>query len=259
MEIDLFTFVAQVINFSILVYLLNTFLFSRITKAMDERQAKIAKDISDAEEGKMKALEEERKSALLREKIERSSSELLAKARSDADAARKKYAAVSKAEVDAAKALWYRELYAQKNDFLGSLKDRSGEFMLLAAGKALKDLADEELSQRIAEVFLKKLSKAGKEQEALLREKISASGEPLRVRSSFEIAPGVRADAERIVREKYGYSGKLDFEVNPSVCGVEIIIGGYSVAWCVRDYLKELESELAAVWHDAGKAGEDGK
>ena len=42
MSIDWFTFTAQILNFLVLVWLLTHFLYQPITKAMQERQQKIA-------------------------------------------------------------------------------------------------------------------------------------------------------------------------------------------------------------------------
>ena len=55
MQFDLFTFIAQIINFIILVAVLWKILFKRIIKAMDEREANIRSDIEVAEEKKREA------------------------------------------------------------------------------------------------------------------------------------------------------------------------------------------------------------
>ena len=58
MHIDWFVFLAQIFNFLLLMYLLKRFLFGRIIKAMDDREAKIAARFQEAEELKLKASEE---------------------------------------------------------------------------------------------------------------------------------------------------------------------------------------------------------
>ncbi|MDT8272548.1 MAG: F0F1 ATP synthase subunit B, partial [Desulfomonilia bacterium] len=49
MEIDLFTWGAQIVNFLILVALLRHFLYGRIVHAIDTRQEKIASRWDEAE------------------------------------------------------------------------------------------------------------------------------------------------------------------------------------------------------------------
>ena len=49
MHIDWFVLFCQVFNFLLLVYLLKRFLYGRIIKAMDDREAKIAARFADSE------------------------------------------------------------------------------------------------------------------------------------------------------------------------------------------------------------------
>jgi len=58
MHIDGFVFFCQIFNFLLLMYLLKRFLYGRIIKAMDDREAKIAARFAEAEELKVKANQE---------------------------------------------------------------------------------------------------------------------------------------------------------------------------------------------------------
>ena len=49
MHIDWFVFAAQIFNFLLLMYLLKRFLFGRILKAMDDREAKIVARFAEAD------------------------------------------------------------------------------------------------------------------------------------------------------------------------------------------------------------------
>ncbi len=68
MLIDGFTTIAQVINFLLLVYLLNRFLYAPIIRVMDEREKKIAQTLAQAklaeETAKQHALELEKEKQL---------------------------------------------------------------------------------------------------------------------------------------------------------------------------------------------------
>ena len=58
MEINWFTVIAQIINFLILVWLLKRFLYKPVLNAIDEREKKIAAQLSDAETKKAEAQKE---------------------------------------------------------------------------------------------------------------------------------------------------------------------------------------------------------
>jgi F-type H+-transporting ATPase subunit b len=55
MKINWFTFIAQIINFLILVWLLRHFLYKPILNAVDEREKKIAGQLKDAKADKADA------------------------------------------------------------------------------------------------------------------------------------------------------------------------------------------------------------
>ena len=104
MHIDWFVLFCQIFNFLLLVYLLKRFLFGRIIKAMDDREAKIAARFAEAEELKVKATEAaglyEKRNQLLNEAKEK----MLNEATMAADAKRKELMEKVRVEVDQVKA-----------------------------------------------------------------------------------------------------------------------------------------------------------
>ena len=89
MHLDWFVFFAQIVNFLILVYLLKRFLYGRIVKAMDNREAKIVARYQEAETLKQEA---EKSAALYEEKnriLAEKQEELMNQAVQEAESRRK--------------------------------------------------------------------------------------------------------------------------------------------------------------------------
>ena len=89
MLINWFTVLAQIVNFLILVVLLKFFLYDRIIKAMDEREAKIRARLNEA---KAKAKEAEQEADAFRSRnkeLENKREAMLAQAKEEAEAHRK--------------------------------------------------------------------------------------------------------------------------------------------------------------------------
>ncbi|MCF8123589.1 MAG: hypothetical protein K9K34_14360, partial [Desulfarculaceae bacterium] len=78
MLIDWFTVAAQVVNFLILVWLLKHFLYDRIIKAIDQREADIAARSEEAEAKQDAAARKESELAQRRRELEEQSGSLLA-------------------------------------------------------------------------------------------------------------------------------------------------------------------------------------
>ena len=151
MHIDWFVFLAQIFNFLLLMYLLKRFLYGRIIKAMDDREAKITSRFAEAEDLKIKANEEvelyEKRNRMLHEKKEI----MLNEATMAADAKRKELMDQVRRDVDAVKARWQDMLVREQDAFFYDLRQRAAKQLYATARKALADLADVELEERIVD------------------------------------------------------------------------------------------------------------
>ena len=157
MHIDWFVFSAQIFNFLLLIYLLKRFLYGRIIKAMDDREAKIAARFADAEELKVKANEQaelyEKRNQLLNE----AKDQMLNEATMAADAKRKELMEKVRVEVDQVKTRWQDMLVREQDAFFYDLRQRAAKQLYDTARKALRDLADVDLEERIIDEFLRRI------------------------------------------------------------------------------------------------------
>ncbi len=137
MHIDWFVLFAQIFNFLLLMYLLKRFLYGRIIKAMDDREAKITARFAEAEELKNKANEAaelyEKRNQLLNEKKE----QMLNEATMAADAKRKELMEKVREEVEAVKVRWQDMLVREQDAFFYDLRQRAAKQLYATARKAL--------------------------------------------------------------------------------------------------------------------------
>ena len=248
MEIDLFTFVAQVINFVILTALLNKFLFKAIKKTMDEREAKINGDIEAAEKSRREAALLAETNAGLRHGFEKEREQLMSLAASEAEMRKEEMLRIAKEESQKAKESWKRDLENEKDSFLKGLKSRSMEYVCALADKMLKDLGDEELEERIAAVFVRKIAELSSKEKADFGGFITSEKKPLSISSSFELADATRRKISDAIKNNLDYQGEIVFEIQKGLCGIELKTRGYTLAWNVKDYLAEFEEKLAGVF-----------
>ena len=260
MEIDLFTFIAQVINFSILVWLLDKFLFKRISRAMQERKEKMAALQAGLEKLNSEAEALKDDSAAVNRDIREKAAAMLEKARQEALSEKQALLSGYRNEAEEAKKSWERYLGLEKEAFLAALKERSSAFTLTLAGRVLADLADADLSMKITGVFTGRLRGMAPGLKRSIAEKAGLPGNAVRVASSFVLDEAARAGIISAVYDSLGYSGGIDFMTDPGVCGVELAAGGYKVSWSVREYLKDINDNLEAVWAEKKilKGGDNG-
>jgi len=248
MLIDWFTVGAQLLNFLILVWLLQRFLFKPVRSAIDAREKRIAGELAEAAsklseaqrvhdefDRKNEAFDAER-GALAAKTASQCAEErdaLLKRARQDADELR----AESASAIAADRTLLGRQIttLAQHEVFA-------------IARKALADLAGTDLEERVADVLIRRLRLMDAKAKALLGAALQASAEPALLRSGFELPAAERATIQNALNEAFAASVRVRFvTAADAVCGIELTADGQKLAWSIGDYLETLQHELDAL------------
>ena len=245
MHIDWFVFLAQIFNFLLLMYLLKRFLYGRIIKAMDDREAKIAARFSEAEELKVKASEAaelyEKRNQLLNDKKE----QLLNEATLAADAKRKELMEKVREEVDQVKTRWQDMLIREQNAFFHDLRQRAAKQLYATARKALGDLADADLEERIVDEFLRRVQALDEEKSVAIRKAISGGGNRVTIQSAFDIPAPRQAKIEEVLKKQITNGFTIRYLLEPDiVSGIELRVNGHKIAWSLNEYLETLVESL---------------
>lgn len=253
MEIDLFTVIAQIVNFIILLLLLKYLLYGRITEAMDKREEMIASRINDAELKKSEADEKYKDLLRKEEQLERESKSRLRKAAEEAEASKKVMLEDARHEVEETKKRWHESVRRQQQSFLRELRLRSGEEVYAVARKALSELADADLETQIALAFiarLRDLPDPGKQEIFRL---VQDSSEGIAVHSSFDLAEELKKNLLEVLHGQFGKELSVSFELSSElVCGIELRAGDRRVSWTLDNYLSTLEDKVTVALEETG-------
>jgi len=245
MHIDWFVFLAQIFNFLLLMYLLKRFLYGRIIKAMDDREAKIAARFAEADDLKAKASEAaelyEKRNQMLNEKKE----VLLNEATMAADAKRKELMEKVRAEVDQVKARWQDMLSREQDAFFYDLRQRAARQLYATARKALSDLADADLEGRMVDEFLRRIKSLDEEKSVQIRRAIAGGGNRVVIQSAFGITEPRRAEIEEVLKKQITNGFTVRYLSEPDiVSGIELRVNGHKIAWSLNEYLETLVESL---------------
>ena len=153
MHIDWFVLFCQIFNFLLLMYLLKRFLYGRIIKAMDDREAKIAARFAEADELKVKADEAAELYEKRNQMLSETKDKMLNEATMAADAKRKELMEKVRVEVDQVKTRWQDMLVREQDAFFYDLRQRAAQQLYATARKALRDLADADLGRELSMNF----------------------------------------------------------------------------------------------------------
>jgi F-type H+-transporting ATPase subunit b len=243
--IDWLTVGAQVVNFLVLVYLLKRFLYGPIVRAMAGRERAMAEQIGEVERRERDAEAEARRHREAQEALQAQRERLLARAREEAEDLRDTLDKKLRREIDELRASWRAEIEREQDTFVQDIRRHATRQFEALARRALADLASAELESQMARVLVERLGDLGQEPQDALR-RGAASGEPIRVRSAFELPAAVRRSLASALQDTLGREVEVLCERSDDVvCGIELRGGGQSVAWSLDAYLDTLERRLA--------------
>ena len=245
MHINWWVFLCQILNFLLLMGLLKYFLYGRIIKAMDDREAKIAARFAEAEDLKVKATEAaglyEKRNQLLNEAKE----QMLNEATMAADAKRKELMEKVREEVDQVKARWQDMLVREKDAFFYDLRQRAAKQLYATARKALSDLADTDLEARIIDEFIRRIRELDQEKSVQIRNTIRGGGNQVIIQSAFSISASRQAQIEEVLKKQITNGFTLRYMRQPEiVSGIELRVNGHKIAWSLNEYLETLVESL---------------
>ncbi|MCC6618403.1 MAG: F0F1 ATP synthase subunit B [Chloroflexi bacterium] len=161
-DVNITGLIFQVINFLLLLYLLNRFMFKPLLERMDERSTKIARGLEDAEAAARdrELARAEREAAL--SDARREAAEMLASANKIAADTRDEILAKARAEAEGVTARATEEIGAEKERAMAELRASVADLALAAAGKVVRAQMDGPTQRRLVEEFLAEAPAGGR-------------------------------------------------------------------------------------------------
>jgi len=251
MNIDWFTFTAQIVNFLVLVVLLKRFLYGPIIAAMQQREEAISARLEQASETQRLA---EQETDLYRRKnceLDEQRQLLLAEAKRDAEETRKQLTREAREEVQRKHDEWQEAVFRQRESLIDTIRKRAAAQVTAATRRTLQELAGVDLEQRLAERFLGRIRELAPERRQALADSLLDKRQPAVVRTAFELPAAWQTRIRSSLQEQLGIDGELIFTTSPEViCGIELLAAGYKLAWSANDFLSSLDDEMRIAMPD---------
>jgi F-type H+-transporting ATPase subunit b len=242
MLINWFTVFAQAVNFLILVWLLQRFLYKPILHAIDEREKGIASQLAQAEAKVAEAQKERDDFQHKNEVFDQQRAALLIKAADEAKAERQRLLDEANKDADALRAKRQSALQSERRNLNQEILGWTRKEVFAITRKTLMDLAGTSLEERMGDVFVQRvrsLSGAAKEQLATA---FKTSNHTVSVRSAFDMPLAQRSAIEDAVTDTFAPDAHVQFETAAElVSGIELSTSGHKIAWSIADYLATLE------------------
>ncbi len=249
MLIDWFTVGAQTLNFLILVWLMQRFLYRPVLRAIDARERRIAQGLAEADQKKAEAQKEREEFRSKNEAFERQRAALLGQMAKDVETERLSLLEAARQAADTMSAKRMETLRGEARELRLAIGLRAQQEVFAIARKTLADLAATGLEERVVEVFIRQLRASGDLARAELT--AAAGADPVLVRTAFDLPEARRAELKGVFDEMAAADVPVRFEAAPDlVSGIDLVANGRKISWNIAAYLQSLEmgvSELLDV------------
>jgi len=243
MLIDWFTISAQALNFLILVWLMNRYLYKPILNAIDAREKRIAAELADADSKKAEAQKERDEFQHKNEEFDKQRAALLTRATEEVKSERERLLDEARRGADALTAKRLDTLQSDTRNLHQAISLRTQQEVFAIARKALTDLASTSLEERMTDVFTRRLRAINGAAKESLAGALKTASDPALVRSTFDLPAGQRTAIQNALNETFSAEIRIRFEAAPNlVSGIELTANGQKVAWSIADYLASLEA-----------------
>jgi F-type H+-transporting ATPase subunit b len=244
MAVDWFTVVAQLVNFLILVFLLQRFLYRPIRAAMDDREKLVAAQFAEAAQAREQAEKEKKEWDEKSSSLEAERAAVLERVRVESEANRLSLQKAADTEATEQAERWRVTQASAEADFARSLERRAQLEALLLTRGLIPAFSGVELEARAIELFLARLDALPPEETARLHTGLIAG--PVLVSTALEPSDATRKELAGVLLAKCPESLPAVFKVDPTLlCGVELSAGDWKLRWSIGDYLTNLETQVA--------------
>jgi F-type H+-transporting ATPase subunit b len=220
MKFDIWTFLFQIINFVVLLFILKRLLYKPIREIMEKRRGIIEKNVEDAEKTKMEAQELKRKYQEEMDKLKDVRIQTFEKLQEEVEVEGKKL--MGRAEEEAGKIIEKeRAIFdTEKKRHETELKDKAIDTVCVFASRLLRDISDEELHSAVYRKLFKEVKRITSDIT-----KIEKKDEPLTIEiiTAYELSEeglkGLQKTMESLISRKVDINQTIDKNL---IAGIKI-------------------------------------
>lgn len=240
MELNWSTFVLEIINFLVLVWILKRFLYRPVLAALKQRQEKIEQTLDEAKRLKAEGTDLEQQYQNRMQDWEREKQQARSELHKETQAERIKQ--LAQLEQDLASEREKVAIIAQRHQaeaqqqYLQNAHRQGARF----AARLLRTVSGPELELRLFEMLLQSFDQFDQAQLARLQDNCGAAGNNIFVSSAFPLSGVHKKQLQEKLSQLCKQSVQLECREDPAlVAGLKLIVGAWVLHLNIQDELKD--------------------
>lgn len=227
MTFNSWTFLFEIVNFLVLIYILQRLLYRPLHDAVDRRRQAIERMQADAENERQQAADQHRKLEEQLAAIAEERQRTLEDTKHEAEAERQQILIQAAHETERRAALAQESLERERREMMQALEQTVVQDASRLAERLLRDASDEDLDTRLANRLAQTVgSLAPAEREGLIRN--WNAGETATLEAAHDLPPETVKQVHDAVAGVLGHDIALHVQLTPElVCGVRLRLDGH--------------------------------
>jgi F-type H+-transporting ATPase subunit b len=226
MTFNLWTFLFEVLNFLVLVFVLHRLLYRPLREAIEQRREANTRAQAEAEQARQQAAELEKRISTQLAELDQQRHELVREAREQAQAERRGLLAETEREVERRRHEARQALEREHEDAWQALRTELTTQALTLAGRLLSEAADEMLQQQFVRRLVESLGQLAEEERERLRAD-GQNGDGVLVETARELGAPEHQQVAAAVAALLNREATLTVQTRPELlAGVRLRVGG---------------------------------
>lgn len=244
MAIDWFTFWVQVLNFGLLMFLLQRFLYRPLQGAIEKRQTRLQGQWDEVAQAREEAQREKAAYEADRQNLQQEKITRLQDLHQDIEREREILRQNLRQEMEQLQQQWYGAIAEEKRAFLALARQKTGEALLHTLTRVLRDMADVNLDHQMVALFCQRLATLSPPTRAALAME-AQQGAIAHITSAFPLAESEQHQIATSLTALVVQEIACQWQCDPHLLGgVVLRWGGQEMDWSLQSYLNTLADDL---------------
>jgi len=251
MKFNILTFIFEIINFFVLLWLLKRLLYKPVISLLMERKKLIESKISEAEEAERRYRELNSKYEDLLKRLDEEKKSRIAQLNREVEKRRRELEERLNEEIRLEKERFLSSLESERQRFLSEMKDEVVKLSVQFSSKLLKRIADEHVHRKLFELAVDALKSIPKGEVSNIKDELKSRG-LIKVESAYPLSGDDVDMLKETVEKLFGVKVNVSVTTDSSiVAGVKLHVGSKLIDSSIEGQLSSLEEvvrrELEAV------------
>lgn len=230
---NLFTIIAQLINFSVLIYLLNKFLYKPVLATLEKRREDIKSKMEEIED-KLKESDKLKEEYLSKLKnLEKENSILKEKAVKEANEIKELELQKARQDLSEKKDRFNEYLNLEQQKLVENFNENLGELFINYSNNIFKSIANTNLDNEIANRMIENVNCLDNEK---IEEINKLNPDIIEIITSFEVNKEQQDNFEKAFKNKKINFSKIKYACNKDlILGIEVKIKSFVLSWNLKE------------------------